>query len=233
MQDMKMQNKKCGCTFRKRVTGNTRIRCRIANRAESMGKVRIAANFSRNFSLLSFSNYIHATIFSHATFPDTSWYANSSSCFYHTSLARSMRRWLTVFCPTHRSTRSCRRCWRSRPGLDVANMANYHPVSNLTFVSKVIEQAVASQLYEYLVANNLLPRYQSAYRTEAFNRNRHATCLVEHTDSRPQTPAHSAWHSWPVGGVRLCWPGHSTAATSDRSWHVGCFAVVDSGILGH
>ena len=48
--------------------------------------------------------------------------------------------------------------------LDVAYMANYRPVSNLTFVSKVIERAVASQLNEYLVANYLLPRYQSAYR---------------------------------------------------------------------
>jgi len=49
-------------------------------------------------------------------------------------------------------------------GLDVADMANYHPVSNLTFVSKVTERAVASQLNEYLAANDLLPRYQSAYR---------------------------------------------------------------------
>ena len=51
-----------------------------------------------------------------------------------------------------------------KPGLDVADMANYRPVSNLTFVSKVTERVVASQLNEYLVANDLLPRYQSAYR---------------------------------------------------------------------
>jgi len=51
-----------------------------------------------------------------------------------------------------------------KPGLDAAEMANYRPVSNLTFVSKVTERAVASQLNEYLVANDLLPRYQSAYR---------------------------------------------------------------------
>ena len=49
-------------------------------------------------------------------------------------------------------------------GLDIADMANYRPVSNLTFVSKVAERAVASQLNEYLVDNDLLPRYQSAYR---------------------------------------------------------------------
>jgi len=51
-----------------------------------------------------------------------------------------------------------------KPGLGVAGMANYRPVSNLTFVSKVTERAVASQLNEYLAANDLLPRYQSAYR---------------------------------------------------------------------
>jgi len=51
-----------------------------------------------------------------------------------------------------------------KSGLDAANMANYRPVSNLSFISKVVERAVAVQLNEYLVANDLLPRYQSAYR---------------------------------------------------------------------
>ena len=46
-----------------------------------------------------------------------------------------------------------------KPVLDAANMANYRPVSNLSFISKVVERAVAVQLNEYL-----LPCYQSAYR---------------------------------------------------------------------
>jgi len=37
-------------------------------------------------------------------------------------------------------------------------------VSNLTFISKVVERAVAMQLNEYLLSNGLLPRCQSAYR---------------------------------------------------------------------
>ena len=41
---------------------------------------------------------------------------------------------------------------------------NYRPVSNVTFVSKIIERAVAKQLHQYLTDNELLPRYQSAYR---------------------------------------------------------------------
>jgi len=43
-------------------------------------------------------------------------------------------------------------------------MANYRPVSNLTFLSKVIERIVAQQLNDYLAAINLLTGYQSAYK---------------------------------------------------------------------
>jgi len=43
-------------------------------------------------------------------------------------------------------------------------MANFRPVSNLSFMSKVVERAVANQLTEYLSANNLLLCFQSDYR---------------------------------------------------------------------
>jgi len=44
-------------------------------------------------------------------------------------------------------------------------MANYRPVSNITFMSKIrdVEHAVAKQLHQYLEVNGLLPRHQSAY----------------------------------------------------------------------
>ena len=48
--------------------------------------------------------------------------------------------------------------------LDTADMNNFQPVSNLTFMSKVVERAVSTQLNGYLTDNNLLPRHQSAYR---------------------------------------------------------------------
>jgi len=51
-----------------------------------------------------------------------------------------------------------------KPGLDVSDMSSYRPVSNLNFMSKVVERAVTAQLNDYLLTNNLLPRYQSAYR---------------------------------------------------------------------
>ena len=53
-----------------------------------------------------------------------------------------------------------------KPGLDTADMANFRPVSNLTYLSKVVERAVSVQLNEYLTDNGLLPRCQSAYRKQ-------------------------------------------------------------------
>jgi len=51
-----------------------------------------------------------------------------------------------------------------KSGLDTSDMSNYRPVSNLTFISKIVERAVAMQLNDYLTSNSLLPRCQSAYR---------------------------------------------------------------------
>ena len=48
--------------------------------------------------------------------------------------------------------------------LDPEDVKSYRPISNLTFISKVIERIVASQLTGYLQINRLLPDHQSAYR---------------------------------------------------------------------
>ena len=49
-------------------------------------------------------------------------------------------------------------------GLDQSEMSNYRPISNLSFLSKVLEQIVTFQLLPYLEANDLLPKYQSGFR---------------------------------------------------------------------
>ena len=51
-----------------------------------------------------------------------------------------------------------------KPSLDPDELKNYRPVSNLTFVSKVVERLVSDQLVEYLETHDLMPRLQSAYR---------------------------------------------------------------------
>ncbi len=50
-----------------------------------------------------------------------------------------------------------------KAGLDLEK-SNYRPVSNLSFLSKLIERAVAKQLTKHLKDNKLLDNFQSAYR---------------------------------------------------------------------
>ena len=42
--------------------------------------------------------------------------------------------------------------------------SNYRPVSNLSFISKVVESAGMQQINDHCNYNNLFPEYQSAYR---------------------------------------------------------------------
>ena len=48
--------------------------------------------------------------------------------------------------------------------LDLWDLSNYRPVSNLFFISKILERSVYTQLSSYLYAHNLLPAKQSAYK---------------------------------------------------------------------
>ena len=48
--------------------------------------------------------------------------------------------------------------------LDIHDLSNYHPVTNLTHLSKIIERAVLDQLVPSLEEVGVVPRYQSAYR---------------------------------------------------------------------
>ena len=51
-----------------------------------------------------------------------------------------------------------------KTSLDTNQLKNYRPVSNLPFLSKVLEKVVAVQLNKYLSSNGLLEPCQSAYR---------------------------------------------------------------------
>ena len=51
-----------------------------------------------------------------------------------------------------------------KSNLDADDVKNYRPISNLTFVSKVIERIVAEQLNVFLTESDLMPPLQSAYR---------------------------------------------------------------------
>ena len=49
-------------------------------------------------------------------------------------------------------------------GLDVNDMANNRPISNLSFLSKTVEKYVSIQLISHLEANSLLPKQQTGFR---------------------------------------------------------------------
>jgi hypothetical protein len=51
-----------------------------------------------------------------------------------------------------------------KPSLDPEELSNYRPVSNLSYISKLIERVVAAQIHEHFSANSILSVHQSAYR---------------------------------------------------------------------
>ena len=51
-----------------------------------------------------------------------------------------------------------------KSNMDPENMKNYRPVSNLHFLSKIIEKVVAGRLEQHISNNNLHDPFQSAYR---------------------------------------------------------------------
>ena len=51
-----------------------------------------------------------------------------------------------------------------KPNLDENELCNFRPVSNLSFMSKILEKLVLRQLLDHLHANCLMESYQSAYK---------------------------------------------------------------------
>ena len=51
-----------------------------------------------------------------------------------------------------------------KAGLDVSLPTNYRPISNLYFLSKLLERVIYKQTTDYLIEHKLFPEFQSAYR---------------------------------------------------------------------
>ena len=61
-------------------------------------------------------------------------------------------------------------------GLDINDLSNYRPVTNLTPLSKIIERAMLDKLVPFLEEVGVVPRYQSAYRK--FHSTETALCKI-------------------------------------------------------
>ena len=53
-----------------------------------------------------------------------------------------------------------------KDNLDRNTMNNYRPISNIPFISKLMEKVAVSRVVEHLSNNNLMEEYQSAYRAD-------------------------------------------------------------------
>ena len=76
-------------------------------------------------------------------------------------------------------------CIRDRPSLDQNMLKNYRPVSNLSFLSKLLERVVLLQIPDHVSRNDLLDRNPSAHRQNHSTETAllHITnCLLESTD---------------------------------------------------
>ena len=51
-----------------------------------------------------------------------------------------------------------------KQGLDPEILKNYSPVANLSFISKIIEKAIATQIHDHLINNDIVDNFQSAYK---------------------------------------------------------------------
>ena len=52
-----------------------------------------------------------------------------------------------------------------KPSLDPENLRNYRPISNLSFLSKILEKIVAKRLSDYMTVHHLQEKMQSSYKT--------------------------------------------------------------------
>ena len=80
-----------------------------------------------------------------------------------------------------------------KPGLDPSGPANYRPISNLSFISKLIERVVHRQLSTFVETNQLLPPTQSGFRSfPPFYRDSCLKSLQRHCYSSWRQPHHSS-----------------------------------------
>ena len=117
-------------------------------------------------------------------------------------------------CPVWVKAGSCDTHTEKDPGLDANDLRNFRPVSNLPFVSKILERAVLLQLQSHLSTKI------SQYRNFCFECTRR--------------PPYKVWSETCVStctvGFECCfwhpWPCHPIKTTWEHFWNLGISAVL-------
>ena len=103
-------------------------------------------------------------------------------------------------------------------GTDSAKMVNYCPVSNLSIMSKVVEQVVANQLTRVPVCQQPATVLPVSLSQEAHNWNSDAARRLKTTDGSWWTWSHSARNAWLVSSIWLHGTHDPVAASLDWIW---------------
>ena len=103
-----------------------------------------------------------------------------------------------------------------KDNLDRNTMNNYRPISNIPFISKLLEKVAVSRVVEHLSKNNLMEKYESDHNTET------ALLKVHHDISSALDESHAvthvildlsaAYHLW------YHWPKSATVSAKCRVW---------------
>ena len=103
-------------------------------------------------------------------------------------------------------------------GKNIPNVkANYRPVSNLPFLSKVLEKIVLQQVNSHCQVNNLFPAHQSAYRPG------HSceTSFVWHLLVHGKRGGSCHITAWPFSCIWYSWPWNTAWYTGTIFWYYG------------
>ena len=73
-----------------------------------------------------------------------------------------------------------------KKGMDLSDPGSFRPISNLSFLSKILEKIVVGQLMPYLVESDLLPKFQSGYRSHHSWFACYQTCIHQSTTAKLQ-----------------------------------------------
>ena len=132
-----------------------------------LSKVRVVSPISRISSFLTMllsdvsSVLLHANSVNSILHPHGLSRNMLTSCL-HLSSSCSTLHWPSGLFPTSQKCASVTPALK-KVTLDPFDLGNYRPISNLTFVSKLLEHAAQEQIVGYASENQLLPDTQSAY----------------------------------------------------------------------
>ena len=116
-----------------------------------------------------------------------------------------------------------------KDGLDATSFQNYRPISNLTYISKLVERMVCQQLTGFLNESGLLAAKAPIWiSSTTFDRNSDAEGPVWCPGCSRSTRGDPFGAAWYVGGVRYRWPLHPPTTGRGFVWIIrNCALVAD------